>query len=62
LRVGRGAGAARRIALYRIHLVPVLLGDGIRFFSNPGIEPINLETISVAESGPLTDLRFRVVK
>jgi dihydrofolate reductase len=45
-----------------IHLVPVLLGDGIRFFSSPGIKPINLEKISVAESGSLTDLRFRVAK
>ena len=45
-----------------IHLVPVLLGDGIRFFASPGTGPIDLEKTSGAESGQVTDLRFRVVR
>jgi dihydrofolate reductase len=45
-----------------VHVVPVLLGDGIRFFTSEGTRPIKLEKLDVAESGQLTDLRFRVVK
>jgi dihydrofolate reductase len=42
-----------------IHLVPVLLGDGVRLFAGPDSEPIHLHRIECAESGQLTDLRFR---
>lgn len=45
-----------------IHLAPVLLGDGVRFFGSTGTGRIDLERTSVAKSGQLTDLRFRVVK
>ena len=45
-----------------VHLAPVLLGDGVRFFDHPGIARVQLERISVAQSGQLTDLRFHVVK
>jgi dihydrofolate reductase len=44
-----------------VHLVPVLLGDGVRFFERPGAEKVTLERMSVAESAQVTDLRFRVV-
>ncbi len=45
-----------------IHLVPILRGDGIRFFSSPDSAPFTLEKMGVAEAGSLTDLRFRVVR
>ena len=45
-----------------IHLVPVLLGDGLRLFEEPGGEQVTLERLSLGMSGQLTDLRFRVVK
>lgn len=45
-----------------IHLVPVLLGDGLRLFESPGGEPVRLERVSLGASGQVTDLRFRVVK
>jgi len=45
-----------------LHLVPVLLGEGIRLFENIGTEQINLEQISVIEEPGVTHLRFRVVK
>ncbi len=46
-----------------IHLAPVLLGDGVRVFSCPGLpNGIHLETIGAAQSGQLTNLRFRVIK
>jgi hypothetical protein len=45
-----------------VHLVPVLLGDGVRFYDAPGVGQIPLERTAVAEPGQITDLRFRVVK
>ena len=45
-----------------IHLVPVLLGEGIRLFDHIGTEHIKLESTKVVESPGVTHLRFRVVK
>lgn len=45
-----------------IHLVPVLLGGGTRLSGSPATTQINLERISVTESGQVTDLRFKVVR
>ena len=44
-----------------VYVLPVLLGDGIRF-SSPGLPRIDLEPISSARSGAVTILRFRVRK
>jgi dihydrofolate reductase len=46
----------------QIHLVPVLLGAGVRLFDHLGAERIDLETISVVDSPGVTHLRYRVVK
>jgi dihydrofolate reductase len=44
-----------------VHIVPVLLGDGVRFFDHPGMtRPVPLRRTALAESGQLTDLRFAV--
>lgn len=43
-----------------IHLLPVLLGDGIRLYQRPGGEPLELRRTVAAESGQVTDLCFRV--
>ena len=43
-----------------VHLAPVLLGDGVRLYGGPGMGPIELERTAVADSGQVTDLRFRV--
>ena len=43
-----------------VHVGPVLLGDGVRLFDRPGGKPVNLEPISVRESGQSTALRFSV--
>ncbi len=45
-----------------IHLVPILLGEGIRLFENTGTEQIKLEQISVTEAPGVTHFRYRVVK
>ena len=44
-----------------VYVLPVLLGDGIRF-SPPGLARIDLEPISSTQSGAVTILRFRVPK
>jgi dihydrofolate reductase len=45
-----------------IGIVPVLLGEGLRFFEHLGDEQIELERIRVLESPGRTDVLFRVVK
>jgi dihydrofolate reductase len=44
-----------------VYVLPVLLGDGVRF-SSPGLGRIDLEPISSTRSGAVTILRFRVPK
>ncbi len=44
-----------------VHVLPVLLGDGIRF-SSPGLPRIDLEPLGSTQSGAVTTLRFRVPK
>jgi dihydrofolate reductase len=45
-----------------VHVVPILLGDGTRLLDRPGTQQTRLEKVGVAESGQMTDLRYRVVK
>lgn len=42
-----------------VYLLPVLLGDGVRF-SPPGAARVELEPFHVSQNGPVTLLRFRV--
>jgi dihydrofolate reductase len=44
-----------------VYVLPVLLGDGIRFAS-PGLPRIDLEPVSSTRSGAVTILKFRVRK
>jgi dihydrofolate reductase len=43
-----------------IHLVPVLLGDGVRLIDAPDLGPVALDRTLVATSDQITDLRFAV--
>jgi dihydrofolate reductase len=43
-----------------IHLVPVLLGDGVRLIDAPDLGTVALDRTLVATSGQITDLRFAV--
>jgi dihydrofolate reductase len=45
-----------------LHLVPVLLGEGVRFYDAPGVGQISMEQTFVSDQGQITDLRFRVLK
>jgi dihydrofolate reductase len=44
-----------------VYVLPVLLGDGLRF-SPPGLGRIDLEPVSSTQTGGVTILRFRVRK
>jgi dihydrofolate reductase len=46
----------------QIHVVPVLLGGGVRLFDDLGAEPPRLECTRVIESPGVTHLRYRIVK
>jgi dihydrofolate reductase len=46
----------------QIHLVPVLLGGGVRLFDNLAGEQPKLELTSVIPSAKVTHLKYRVVK
>jgi dihydrofolate reductase len=43
-----------------VYVLPVLLGDGIQFYSSPGLARIDLEPLGSTRSGAVTILRFRV--
>jgi dihydrofolate reductase len=43
-----------------VYVLPVLLGDGVRFFSSPGLARIDLEPLDSTRSEDVTILRFRV--
>lgn len=45
-----------------IGIVPILLGEGLRFFDHLGPDPIELESMRVLEAAGVTYLKFRVVK
>jgi dihydrofolate reductase len=45
-----------------LHLAPVLLGDGIRLFDNPGGAPVRLERPGTADPLAAVDVRYRPVQ
>jgi dihydrofolate reductase len=45
-----------------VHLAPVLLGDGVRFYGAPSAGRVSLTRTILTESGQLIDLRFRLLK
>ena len=45
-----------------IHMVPILLGDGVRLFGEPAADPARLELLESSRSGQITSLRFKVLR
>lgn len=45
-----------------VDLVPVLLGDGVRFFDNLGSDPIQLEQTGLIQGAGVTHIIFRVLQ
>jgi dihydrofolate reductase len=66
--IGGGANIAQQylkaglVDEIQLHIVPKLLGDGLRLFDHLGTEPVQLEITRVIESVGVTHLRYRVVK
>ena len=46
---------------FLIIVLPVLLGDGVRLFGDPGT-PASLEMLDASASGQVVNLRYRVAK
>ena len=46
----------------QIHVVPLLLGGGVRLFDQLGSEQVELECTRVIQSSAVTHLKYRVVK
>ena len=66
--IGGGASVARQylkaghLDELLIHVAPVLIGDGVRLFDDPGPDQVELECTQVIESPAVTHLRYRVVR
>lgn len=66
--IGGGANIAQQFIKaglldeIQIHLIPKLLGRGIRLFDQLGSEPIELKSTRVIESTGVTHLKFRIVR
>jgi dihydrofolate reductase len=45
-----------------LHMVPLLLGEGVRLFDHLGSQSIELDRTQVISTAAITSLRFRVVK
>jgi dihydrofolate reductase len=59
--VARQCIEARLLDDIAIHVVPVLLGDGVRLFSRPRGDLVHLELERVSRAVQVTNLRFAVV-
>ncbi len=66
--IGGGADVAQQylraglVDVIQLHIVPVILGEGIRLFDHLGGQPIPLEITRVVESVGVTHVRYRVVR
>ena len=66
--VGGGASVAQQylnaglLDEFQLHVVPVLLGDGVRLFDRGRDRAVELEATRVIHSPAVTHLRYRVVK
>ncbi|MPZ84430.1 MAG: hypothetical protein GEV28_30200 [Actinophytocola sp.] len=54
--------AAGLVDEVQVHLIPVLMGAGVRLFDDIGGKPISLERTRVVETPQATHIRFRVVR
>jgi dihydrofolate reductase len=43
-----------------VHVVPILLGSGVRLYAS--LQSVDLETIDTSQTGPIAMLRYRVVR
>jgi dihydrofolate reductase len=66
--LGGGASVAQQylaaglLAEFQVHVVPVLLGEGVRLFENLPADEVKLENTRVVQSPAVTHISYRVVK
>ena len=66
--IGGGANVAQQtlsaglVNKIQIHLVPVLLGDGVHLFDHLGAEAVELEMTRVIDAPGVTHLQYRVIR
>ena len=60
--VARQCLAAGLVDEIVVHIVPVLLGDGVRLYGGPGMAQVDLERVTLSESGQVTSLSFQVAQ
>ena len=53
--------STRQLADTDLHVVPVLVGDGIRLLDDPGGAPVRLEPVNGAPSGQV-NVRCRPIR
>jgi dihydrofolate reductase len=59
--IGRQLLAKGLIDEIDLHIAPVLLGDGIRLYDNPGSAPIRLDRDGVGDPAAVVNVRYRPV-
>ncbi len=59
--IGRQLLERGLIAEIDLHVAPVLLGDGIRLFDNPGGAPVRLELLNGDDPSAAVNLRYHAV-
>lgn len=57
--IGRQLLEQGRIDEIDLHLAPVLLGDGVRLFENPGGAPVRLELVNGDDRATAVNVRYR---
>ncbi len=63
-----GMSVLRKLLLHdlvdelRVDVMPVLLGDGLRFLGTVALAGVKLEKVGIEEVGPRTSLRFNVIR
>jgi dihydrofolate reductase len=57
--IGRQLLELGLIAEIDLHIAPVLLGEGIRLYDNPGSEPIRLHRVGEGDPTAAVNLRYR---
>lgn len=57
--IARQALAEGLIDEFRVHLAPVMIGDGIRLYDSPGTPPVRWHRIHDGDPTDVLDLRYR---
>ena len=60
--IARQCIRARLLDEIALHLVPVLLGDGVRLFESPSSPPVKLRKTRCDDRGQVTNLSFEVIR